>query len=216
MPRAIPVVLRQEIVQRHQQGESLPAIAVALNLKLRTTRAIWQRFIQQGEASLALGYLRCGHPGPRYPAVVVAAAVTLKREHPTWGAGLARLELPARGSEQPVPSARTLQRWWRAAGLQPARSRQPPVYHGRAQAAHEVWEVDAKERIRLADGSAQSVLTVVDEGGKAALAAAAFPPRRLGERTAIGGASPLSHDFPAVGAAAADPGRSRPSLGVVE
>jgi hypothetical protein len=45
---------------------------------------------------------------------------------------------------------------------------------------HQVWAVDAKEQMRLKDGSAASWLVVTDEGSGAILDAQAFPPQKLG------------------------------------
>ena len=44
---------------------------------------------------------------------------------------------------------------------------------------HEVWEMDAKERMRLLDGSGASTLAVTDEASGALLAAVVFPPVSL-------------------------------------
>jgi transposase len=216
MTRALAGPLRTEIVRRRRVGEAAPAIAAALNLKVNTVRAVWQRYRQGGAATLVPATARSGRPGPHFPPEVVAAALALKQAHPTWGAGLVRLELAAATPAQPLPGTRTLQRWWRRAGLQPARNRQAPHFHGRGQVPHEVWQLDAKERIVLADGSGHSVLTVVDEASGAVVAVVDFPPQALD----VGALGNPPADVPAavrrLGAAAADSGRSWPSVGLVE
>lgn len=176
MPRALPLPLREQIVRRHQQGETLKAIAHALSVPYRTVRRWWHRHQEAGAAGLHTHYDRCGPKAPRAPAEVHAAALALKREHPPWGAGLIRLQLVARFEEADVPQVRALQRWFAAAGLQPVRTKQPPVPRERGQEGHAVWEMDAKEQIRLADGTGTSVLTVADEASGALLAATPFPP----------------------------------------
>lgn len=157
----------------------MTAIAQELNLKYRTVRQIWARFRQRGEAGLQLRYGQCGRASP-FPAAVQQAALALKREHPRWGGGLIHLQLAAQFAGQPVPQERPLQRWFRQAGLAPARPQPPPVRRERAQAVHEVWEIDAKEQLRLADGSGASVLTVTDEASGALLGGVVFPPLPLG------------------------------------
>jgi hypothetical protein len=63
-----------------------------------------------------------------------------------------------------IPSERTLQRWLRRHGLAPARSGRPRTKcWQRAEHPHEVWEVDAADQKRLADGRLVSWLRVVDE-----------------------------------------------------
>ena len=176
MPQALPLPLREQIIRRHQQGETLSTIAQALNVPYRTVRRWWHRHQEAGDAGLHTHYDRCGPKGPRAPAAVHAAALALKREHPSWGAGLIRLELVAPFGEADVPQIRAIQRWLRAAGLQPARAKRPPVPRDRGQEGHAVWEIDAKEQMRLANGTGTSVLTVVDEASGALLGATPFPP----------------------------------------
>jgi len=177
MPRAIPQPIRGEIVRLRQQGQSLAATAEGLGLKVRTVRALWRRYRQQGPAGLTIGYGQCARPGPRFAEELHRAALALKREHPRWGAGLIRVQWPEQLPEQAPPGERTLQRWFRHAGLQPARRRQPPARRGRGRNPHEAWEIDAKEQIALQGGSGASVLSVVDEASGAALEAPVSPRR---------------------------------------
>jgi hypothetical protein len=75
-----------------------------------------------------------------------------------------------------LPSVRTLQKWYKVAGLCPPhrQSRGPGI--GRSQAAHNIWEVDAKENLTLGDGSPACYLTIGDEKTGAWLEAVVFPP----------------------------------------
>ena len=71
---------------------------------------------------------------------------------------------------------RTLQRWFRREGIQKPRGDQrPKVRVKRGQVPHEVWALDAKEDIQLADDSYVSWLTITDEGSGAILSATLFP-----------------------------------------
>jgi hypothetical protein len=163
-----------------QQGRTYAAVAAALKIKARSVRQIWTRYRRGGAAGLMPDYQRCGHPGSRFPAALREAALTAKRAHSRWGAGFIRIQLAEQFPEQALPGTRTLQEWFQAAGLQPARAQQPPVARDRAHTAHEVWEMDAKERMRLADGSGASTLAVTDEASGALLATEVFPPVSLG------------------------------------
>ena len=207
MPTPLPFALRQQIVQRHQQGEPLSAIAQALHVPPSTVRDWWHRFRDQGEAGLQTHYDRCGPKEPKAGAVIHQAALAKKREHPPWGAGLIRLELAAQFPGRHLPHPRTLQRWFRAAGLAPLRAQRPAMERQRGQEPHAVWEVDAKERLLLADGSGTSVLTVTDEASGALLGATPFPPVSLEPgvrpRRAAGPAGAVR----TVGPAGAHPGR---------
>jgi hypothetical protein len=106
-------------------------IARSLKMKYRTVREIWRRYRQEGEASLALHSDRCGRAGIRFPDTLYQAAVTLKRAHPRWGAALIRVELAEQFPEQGLPGERTLQSWFRDAGLQPLRAKRPQVARDR-------------------------------------------------------------------------------------
>ncbi len=77
---------------------------------------------------------------------------------------------------RPLPAERTLQRWFRRAGLAPAPpGRRPASSERRATAPHEIWEVDAAEEIRLGDGARASWLRVADAFTGAVLHTETFP-----------------------------------------
>jgi transposase len=189
MPRALPLPLREQIVELHRKGFPLAHVARALNVKERTARQIWGRYREKGRVGLQTDYARCGHPGCRFPSALSEAALALKRQHPRWGAGFIRVELASQFPDVALPGTRTLQAWFHAAGLQPARAKQPPLERDRAQEVHEVWEMDQKERMRLGDGSPTSTLTVTDEASGAMLGTEVFPPVSLDAGGRGGGAS---------------------------
>jgi transposase len=179
VPQPLPFAQRQELVRRHQQGETLVAIAASLHAPYPTVRHWWRRFRLAGEAGLHTHYDRCGPQEPKAGPVVHQAALLLKREHPQWGGGRIRLALAQQFPDRPLPQVRALQRWFQKAGLQPARAKRPPQERQRAREPHEVWQLDAKERLRLADGNPASQLTVTDEATGAILGAVPFPPGAL-------------------------------------
>lgn len=194
MPAALPIPVRREIVERRSRGESFRHIAREMDLSYDSVRAIWRHWKRYDQ--LAPNYEACRKPGPRKPGVVVERALEMKREHARWGAGLIRLLLRDEFEVQEVPSERSLQRWFRQAGLGrvPTTQHRTP-YVRRGQAAHEVWAVDAKEKIGLADGSQVSWLTISDEASGAILRAAGFPPQTVEpDRSASGPAVSASGD----------------------
>jgi hypothetical protein len=207
MPQAVPEPLRREIVRRHQAGETLAAIAVSMQLPFDTVRGLWRRFRKQGEVAFVPDYHRCAHPGPRGDPQIYAQALAYKRAHPSFGAGVIRLILSEWFAERSLPHPRTFQLWFQQAGLTERRARKISAPKTRAQAAHEVWQLDAKEGLRLADGSAVCVYSLVDEATGAALGAVSFSPR-VG-RGGAGAADPTvaTGEFRPLGSAGADPGR---------
>lgn len=177
MPTAVPQPVREQIVARRLAGQALTEIGVALAMPYRTVRGIWSRYRCRGAEGLAPDYGRCARPGPHFPGAVYEAALAMKREHPRWGAGMIRVQLGELFPQEPLPARRTLQEWLQKAGLSPGRSRRPTQHPARGRAAHAVWQLDAKEEMRLADGSPSVSLAVVDEATGAVLGVALFPPQ---------------------------------------
>ncbi len=178
MPAALPIPVRKEIVERRSRGESFRQIARVMELSYDSVRAIWRHWKRYDQ--LGPHYEACRKPGPRKPEDVVTRALALKRGHARWGAGLIWLLLGDEFDAQDLPSERSLQRWFRQAGLGRAPTTQHrTAYVRRGQTAHEVWAVDAKEKMGLADGSQVSWLTISDEASGAILHAAGFPPQAL-------------------------------------
>ena len=203
MPAALPLPTRSAIVERRQQGMAFRQIATELQTPYASVRQVWHHWQQRG--TLQPNSAACAHPGPRKPEAVYAAAVDLKRQHPRWGAVVIRLELLQRFAETEVPAVRTLQTWFRQAGVNRRRrpvSVQASVARGRE--VHDGWAVDAKEQMTLGDGSGASWLTITDETSGAILQATAFPPRPLDTGAAATGAADVATGLCRVGAAQTD------------
>ena len=174
MPAAIAMSVREEIVRRRQEHESFRQIAHDLQVSYNATRRIWAQF--QAEGQVKPHYERCRPLAVRKAERVHEQALSLRRLHPRWGAGLIRLELRAQFPTESLPSECTLQRWFRRAQVGRKRSDTPPHPRvKRGQQPHAVWAMDAKERMRLADGSSASWLTITDEASGAILSATLFP-----------------------------------------
>ena len=166
--------------ERWKQGASAGEIAQSLEIPQRTVRNLLQRFRERAEEGIVPSY-RAGQPRASPEGQPIrAAAEHLRREHPTWGAALIRIMLVGEHREEALPTARTLQRWFRASGLGPApQGRRPQAESTRARRPHEVWQMDAAEEIPLQSGQRVSWLRIVDEHTGAVLATRIFPPRPL-------------------------------------
>ena len=198
MPAPIPYADREEIIRRKQEGQTLGAIAQALGYSYWGVRKIWRQYRERGKAGLKTAYRR--GPGPiRKREAVYQQALALKRAHPGWGAGLIRSVLLEQWPEEEVPSERTLQRWWRRAGLSPPAPRQVRERWGQAKKVHEVWQMDGVE---VAVGS---WVTVTDEKSGAVLGSRLFPLSASGADTAASdsGVSPGGDDGMGTSAGAA-------------
>lgn len=180
MPAPVESTKRLEIVRRHEGGESLRSISEEMSMSYETVKHIWQHWRREGR--IEPNYERAKRRGTRHYQRVYEAAVALKQAHRRWGATLIRIKLEEDARYGPLPSVRTIQRWFRDAGVQSQtpRSQQAGAKRvKRGQEPHEVWAVDAKEQMQLADGSWASWLVVSDEASGAVPAADVFPPAVL-------------------------------------
>jgi hypothetical protein len=162
MPRPVSDPIRRVIWQRWQSGPTAAPIAEALSLPPRTMRHLVQRFRRQGASALRPGY----HGAAAAPEgdLVLQTALALRRQHPRWGAPLIRSFLRRDHPDRAIPVARTIPRWFRRHGAaRPPHSESPEPLRHRAERPHDVWQMDASERIRLAHGQEVSWLRIVDE-----------------------------------------------------
>ena len=214
MPAPTPLPLRQAIVRRHRRGETATAIAQALGLPPRTVRQLLRRWRPQVAPVLAPAYRHGPRPRLADAQQVHDQALALRREHPTWGAGLIRVFLGRHFPPAQLPAERTLQRWFHQAGLGPApKGRRPAGNVARARRPHDVWQIDAKECVRLLSGQRVCWLRVVDECSGAVLWTAVFPPRALAEGLGGGRAGRAATGLRPLGSAGHHPRGQRRSLG---
>jgi len=178
MPSPIANSIRETIVKRRQKGESLRSISEELKLSYDTVKHLWHHWLKTGQ--IAPNYQQAKQRGTRQFQAVYEPAIQMKRDHPRWGAQLIQLELETCGNTH-LPSVRTLQRWFREAGVSRTASIQQQRVKSiqRGQIVHQVWAVDAKEAIRLQDGSWASWLVITDEASGAILTTSVFPPEEL-------------------------------------
>ena len=215
MPAPLTDAVRRRLFALWQKGTSPAALARQLRLPPRSVRRLCHAFDQRGAAALAPASPR---PQPATPGPALQQALLLHKQHPTWGAPYLRLRLAhLRPELVPLPSARTLQRWFQ-------RQRQPPAPPGRkpaadpprARQAHAVWQMDAVEQLRLATGEQVSWLRWVDELTGAVLGTAVFPPRHLRASPRDGRPAGRAAAVAALGSAANAAGRQRRPVGQLE
>lgn len=174
MPRPIPVAIREQIVKQHQAGVPLTTIARELQRPYESVRKVWRVFRQEGR--LEPNYAACGPSGVRAEPRVYRAVRFLKHGHPQWGAPLIAQLIRQKWPEARVPHARSLQRWFHQWGMTPARrSSSGQARLGRGTAPHNVWEMDSREGIRLANAMPVTWLVVSDEASGAVLTGVVFP-----------------------------------------
>jgi transposase len=204
MPAPVPHPVRRSIFQRSKRGVPIGVLADEFDLSERTVRHLVQRFEQRGESGLVPDYARCATKKVAGDNAVLHKALLLREQHPTWGSGLIRIYLQK--DRNACPSERTLQRWFRQAGMTPAPvGRRPARDDARARRPHEVVQMDAAERIRLANGELVSWLRWADECSGAVLGTVIFPPGVLEPGRTCGGATGLAPVFFQMGTAGVVP-----------
>jgi len=186
MPSATSMQKRREIVSRREAGETFAKISRELDVAYNAVRRIYHRYVESGQ--LRPLYDKCAHTEVRKDAEIYAQAIQMRRDNPTWGAGLIWVELADQFDEDQLPSERTLQRWFHRAGLGTSQAeKRAEVSVKRGAEPHQVWALDAKEDIKLADGSYVSWLTITDEASGAILSTELFPHSTLDAGGTTGG-----------------------------
>ncbi len=134
-------------------------------MSVRTVRRLYGGFSSRGEEAIPSGYDRCGsNQSNRTSSKILDEASQFREEHASWGAPLIEGKMEEKHRRRQVPTARTLQRWFRKKALSAAPpGRRPLVDDGRAEQAHQVWQMDAAEQVPLANGKCVSWLRIVDE-----------------------------------------------------
>ena len=152
-------------------------VAEDLNIALRTVRRLFQKFAQRGDQAIAPQYDRCGsHQLRGTRRELLDEAFLLRQQHPTWGAPLIRIKIQQAHPRRPLPSSRTLQRWFEKQAVRAAPpGRRPVLAIAPAERTHEVWQMDAVEKTPLATGQGISWLRIVDEWTGAVLDTKVFP-----------------------------------------
>src|SRR5262249_52770655 len=150
-------------------------LAEEFKLSERTVRHLVRRFDQRGQSGLVPDYSRCATKPAAPASAARQKALQMRAQHPDWGGGLIRVLLQEELGT--CPCERTLQRWFRQAALTPAPAgRRPAKDETRARQPHEVWQMDAAERMGLASGEQVSWLRIADECSGAVLQTRIFPP----------------------------------------
>lgn len=177
MSQAKDVLLRQRILADHQKGATYSSLARHYAMSYNTVRTICRRYKELGEAGLVPRYSNCGR------AVVAGAARSfrlvrlLKHLHPTWGIGYILVRIGLDYPHLVLQSERHYQRRLSEGKSSLPKPQLPsPTPIDRSRLAHDTWQIDAKERIGMADGQQRCFLNITDEKTAALLKTKGFPP----------------------------------------
>jgi transposase InsO family protein len=168
---------RDYLYRRKQQGASHRAVAQELQCSIETVRKHWKAY-RHGQARRARGRPARGILS-QYPEAVRQQAIAIKQAHPHWGPANVRIEL-AHQLGCPVknlPSKSRLTALFKQACPAAVQPRKPKVAAVRPPPSWEVqqrWQIDAVEKIRLADGQFATMLQIREPVSALIIASHAF------------------------------------------
>lgn len=162
--RPLTVAEREAIYDRKLAGERLADLAQAYDCTLECARKWWRVGRKQGREALRRQQ-RPNHSGALtwFAPIVAERALHWKRLHPKRGASriLADMEGDTVLEGHRLPKARALAAFWHETCPELLQHREP--YRAplpRSAHVHDVWQMDAKELIHLADGEIATILDV--------------------------------------------------------
>jgi transposase len=179
MGKALSLMLREQICELRDKGICPKEISEQLSIPYNTVKTLCKRFKKEGMKGLQPNYSNCGRKVLAHVIGFKATVLEKRHNHESWGAPRIHVELKrskdCTENQASQVSIRTIQRWYRSAGVNPPRQQTNKPSIGRSTAPHNIWEVDAKEHLTLLDGSPACYLTIADEFTGAWLEATVFP-----------------------------------------
>lgn len=167
--------VRQEAARLFDnEKKSMAEISRQLGVSYNSIRTWIKRYKAEGMKGLLPKYSNCGRIS-QFSEDVIERAVAYKRSHSQWGAPFILLKLQDDFPDQDFPKARRLQQIFREKDLQPRRSRLPKQQDFWAKQPFDRVQVDAKERLKTADGKDCCYLNFTDEHTGSELDAFIFP-----------------------------------------
>lgn len=126
MGQAIPLSIRVRIVKQRQNGKKFITISQEEQISYSSVLKIWKRFEEKGQECLAADYQNCGLKGCQ-TVKIKRVALWLRYLHPDWGAPFIHMILDQRYGLDALPSIRSIQLWFRAAGRNKVRAVRPVI-----------------------------------------------------------------------------------------
>ena len=157
---------RQAFYRRHLRGESYAEIARNAGVSRECVR-YWCRRQRDGGSCQSRYRRKDGGTLSRFAPLVRYVILRLRVEHPRWGRERIhhhlRQRASCRGLRLPHPSSigRYLAQWPQF--RRQRRKKRKRVRPAPAEATHQRWQMDFKEKIEQADGAQLMLFTVVDQ-----------------------------------------------------
>lgn len=180
MGQPISSSIRLQIVTvRREEKLSYQALATRFQVNYHTARNICISYAKRGESALVPDYSSCGRPISSTAEKVYRLVRLIYRLHLDWGVPYILTRIRIKYPNLPLQSERTYQRRIRKdcprVEVPPPQLPREKLHHD-VQDAHDEWQIDAKEQIRLDSGQDLSYLNITDAHTNALLKAKPFPP----------------------------------------
>jgi len=167
------ISVREKIVQEKLAGKTLVKISSEQGVSYSTVRRIWQRYKQGGFENIKPRYQNCGPQKPKYYRMY-RRCIWLKRHHNSWGAAYILTLIAEKYPKEAQPSVRMVQKWFKSKNLVKPKVQREEQSELKGKEGHDCWQIDAKEKIKLADGTRACYLTTVDVKSGAVLETPVF------------------------------------------
>lgn len=174
---ATPMAIRQSIIERYKKGEKISFLSRAFKVSRGSIYTFIERESSGGIEGLRPKYGACGKTRPDEKDFIFRAVRCLRTWHPSWGAEKIRAEMLQMRPELKLPHYRTFTRWfhWNKQLTPRLKSNLPKTSSEQAHHLHEGWQIDAKEEMRIADGSKNCWLNITDEYSGTVISPSVFP-----------------------------------------
>jgi len=153
MARAKTPAQRQKIIQTWQEEQlTFSDLAKRFGYSYNTVKNICKNYQQRGDSSLIADYSSCGRKVTDLAERSYRLVRLIRHFHPDWGVPLL----------QKIRNYQT-----RLAKERPKKKLPPSIVPkskamGRIRLAHDEWQIDAKERIKLPTGEEVCYLSITD------------------------------------------------------
>jgi transposase-like protein len=181
---------KERVYQGKMNGATLAELAKEMNCSRETVRKWWRKGRKRGEEGLRTGRMGRKAVGilSQFDERVAQQAAEYKRNHHGWGADRVLIELRKAPELQglKLPQRSRLAAFFKARCPDCLAQHQPrppsPRSLIKAQAVHEVWQMDNQEEIALSNGEMAVICNIRDPYGAAPIASQAFSSPGKGSR----------------------------------
>jgi hypothetical protein len=190
--RQTSVSERNHFIDLKLTGYTLEEVAEETGWSLYCVRYWWRRYRDGGRKALDPpdGRKQRGGSMSTFPGVMRFAFLRIKKEHPGWGADVARPRVAERlnMSEEEMPSVSTIEKYWaqyKGRLYQHHRKKHPGKERRKGpkpKAPHERWQADFKVKIKVKGLGRVDVFNIRDDFSPVKIGSVVYPCNKWDDR----------------------------------